>query len=251
LGKNATPEVSVIAPALNEEANLGRLVEEVAAALDGRGMSWELIVVLDGCTDGSVAVVRECRKTRPNVKALELRERVGQHAAIAVGLRYASGRYVVTIDADLQNPPSAIPGVVDLLEQGVEAVGTVRSGRRDPAHRLAASRMLTACFSCMGIRTAMTDPGCMLRGWSKAVIERFLESGDVAAYLPVQLNRLALSFAELQAPHRKRGAGESRYSLLALVKLFGRTVAARYRPSLARVPDAKIVGLHGFREGGH
>lgn len=245
-GEDEEVDVSVLAPALNEEGSLGLLVDQVEHVLGRGGRSWEIVVVLDGCTDGSLEVLLERRKGCPKLKVIELAERIGQHGALAVGLRHVRGRCVVTLDADLQNPPSAIPAVVERLERGADAVGTVRAPRSGPVHRKIASRMFRACLRAMGVSSAMSDPGCMLRGWRREVIERFLASGEPAVYLPLQLNRYANTFDELEVEHRKRAAGRSKYNVFGLTRLFFRTIVARYSPALGSARPPVIRGVYGF-----
>ena len=245
-GTAGRPEVSVLVPALNEEENLAALVDRLAAALDGAGRSWELLVVLDGCTDNSLGVLLEAAKRSAGVGVVELGAVVGQHAAIAAGLPFARGDYVVTIDADLQNPPEIVPEVVARLAEGFDAVGTLRGRRSDPMLRSGASLVFRTALAVLRIRHAMGDPGCMLRGWTAAVVRQFLDSGQAPFYLPVQLNRFAATYTEFEAGHDRRHAGGSRYNAWRLARLFAAAVRARLAPH-GRLPAApQVVAVHGL-----
>jgi undecaprenyl-phosphate 4-deoxy-4-formamido-L-arabinose transferase len=236
-------ETSVVVPVLNEEANLPELVRRVAEAF-GRGQrTFELVVVLDGCTDRSLELLLEMRRTRPWIRVVELAHGVGQHGAVGVGLGHARGTFICTIDADLQNPPEALPDIVARLEGGAQAVGTTRRGRRDPLHRSMASRLFATTLRLVGGRHVMADPGCMLRGWRRGVIDAFLAEGVPALYIPTQLNRFADSYEEFAAGHDARKAGESRYDALRLARLFLRTVLVEVAPGLLAAPAPRIAAI--------
>jgi len=245
-GTAGRPEVSVLVPALNEEENLAALVDRLAAALDGAGRTWELLVVLDGGTDNSLAVLREAAGRYPGLGVVELAVTVGQHAALAAGLPFARGDFVVTIDADLQNPPEMVPQVVSRLAEGFDAVGTLRGRRSDPAHRSAASLVFRTALAALRVRHPMGDPGCMLRGWTAAVIREFLDSGQAAFYLPLQLNRFAAGYVEFEAGHDRRHAGESRYNAWRLARLFAAAFRARLAPHGKLPATPQVVAVHGL-----
>jgi len=238
--------VSIVVPMLNEEANLVLLVDRVAAAMAGQPGGYELVCVLDGCTDGSLGVLLGLREGHPEVKVVELDRRVGQHAALAVGLAYAWGNLVVTLDADLQNPPEEVPKLVDLLSSGYEAVGTVRRSRQDSALRKSASLLFRVVLAHLGGRYRMADPGCMLRGWRREVVDRFLESGESPLYLPVQLNRRAASYSEIEAAHEARAGGESRYGPLRLARLLCKALVAARAPRLGNAKRPVVKATYGI-----
>lgn len=243
------PEVSIIAPALDEEQNLRALVERTSSALSQANLSFELLVVLDGGTDGSLALLERLAEEHSGLGAIQLAPNSGQHSAVFEGLRYAAGRYVVTIDSDLQNPPEAIPAVVAVLKTGIEAVGTVRGGRQDSAVRKMASRWFSFSQLALRVRHVMTDPGCMLRGWSGAVVQRFLNTSENPWYLPLQLNQHALSYQELETGHSARQAGTSRYGAGELARLYVATLRARVSPGRRRPISPDVISLHGVLEG--
>ena len=245
-GTARRPEVTVLVPALNEEDNLAALAERLAVALDRAGRSWELLVVLDGCTDNSLEVLLEAAGRYPGIGVIELSATVGQHAAIAAALPFARGDCVVTLDADLQNPPEMVPEVVAHLAKGFDAVGTLRGKRSDPLHRSGASLVFRTALAALRIRHVMGDPGCMLRGWTKAVVKQFLESGQTPFYLPVQLNRFAATYTEFEAGHNRRHAGESRYNAWRLARLFAAAMRARLAPHGRSPATPEVVAVHGI-----
>ena len=244
---NQVPLVSVIVPMLNEEDNCGELVGRLAAALGPMQGGSEIIAVLDGCTDNTIGVLLELRHRHPGLVVVELAHCVGQHGAIGVGLRYARGRYIVTIDADLQNPPEAIPGIIERLKN-VDAVGTIREGRRDGVVRGAASAIFAAALRGLAVKHRLSDPGCMLRGWRRDVVERFLASGAPAVYIPTQLNQNASTYDEFETAHSTRHAGESRYDGMKLARLLFRTLAVQAIPGLVKAPSPRVAAVYGEQE---
>lgn len=240
-------DVSVVAPALDEEENLPALVQRTFAAVGNAGLTGELVVVLDGGTDGSLELLVGMRGAYPKLRIVQLAPNTGQHSAVFEGLKLCSGRHVVTIDSDLQNPPEAVPEIVKLLQGGCDAVGTIRMRREDPVHRTVASRVFGLSLAVMRARHTMTDPGCMLRGWTADVVQRFLASGQSPWYLPLQLNQLASTYAELETGHNSRQLGESRYGALQLAGLYLAAWRGRFAPATPRPLVPEVVSTHGFR----
>ncbi len=236
--------VSVVVPVLDEADNLPALVGRIRGAFLASRRHCELLVVLDGCTDNSLAVLLALPTGQVPLRIIELAHGVGQHAAIGVGLRYARGATILTIDADLQNPPEALPEIVRRLDAGVDAVGTTRRGRRDARHRAVASALFAHSLRLLGVRHTMADPGCMLRGWRRHVVNAWLATGEPALYLPTQLNRHARSYEEFEAEHFAREAGASRYDLTRLARLFLRTVAVELVPQRLHAAQPRVAAVY-------
>jgi undecaprenyl-phosphate 4-deoxy-4-formamido-L-arabinose transferase len=235
---------SVVVPVLNEEDNLSQLVARVRQAFVAANRPAELLVVLDGCTDNSLSVLLGLQSLEVPLRIIELAHGVGQHAAIGVGLNYVRGNSVLTIDADLQNPPEALPEIARRLEAGFDAVGTTRKGRRDAGHRALASAIFAKSLKLVGVRHTMGDPGCMLRGWRRPVVEAWLATGEPALYLPTQLNRHAEDYEEFEADHHARAVGESRYDALRLGRLFLRTLAVEVAPQKLSAPQPRVAAVY-------
>ena len=214
-------------PVYNEASSLEELVDRVAAVAAGQGWRWELVCVLDGCADGSRAVLE--RMGRPEVRVLEFDRNYGQHTAVFAGLEASRGRVVATMDADLQNPPEALPELVAAIVAGADGAAGWRRGRRDPLWRKAASRIFNLLMST-ALRTPGHDWGCMLRAWPRPVVDRFLDSGEAPLYIPVQLARWVERGVELPVDHAPREHGGSRYTPARLGRLFGRVVRSRFAP---------------------
>jgi undecaprenyl-phosphate 4-deoxy-4-formamido-L-arabinose transferase len=214
-----TPLISVIVPVYNEEQGLPALFERLYAALDAMGRSYEVLFVDDGSRDRSVALLRTQFEHRPEqTRVIVFASNAGQHMAILAGFEYARGSYVVTLDADLQNPPEEIVKLVVQMEQGADYVGTIRKLRQDSWWRRWASRLLNR----MRERTtqiSITDQGCMLRGYERGVVDAVNQCHEVNTFVPALAYTFARHPVEIEVAHAAREHGESKYSMYRLVRL--------------------------------
>ncbi len=213
------PDLSVIIPVYNEEQGLPLLFARLYPALEALGRSYELVFVDDGSRDRSAAVLRDAVGHRPEVtRALLLSYNVGQHLAIVAGFGAARGRYLITLDADLQNPPEEIGRLLAELDAGADYVGTIRKQRQDVAWRRAASRLLNRIReSSTSIR--ITDQGCMLRGYSRPVVDAVLACDEVSTFVPALAYTFARHPVEIEVGHEERAVGTTQYSLYRLIRL--------------------------------
>jgi undecaprenyl-phosphate 4-deoxy-4-formamido-L-arabinose transferase len=214
-----SPELSVIIPVYNEEAGLSALFDRLYPALDALGTGYEVIFVNDGSRDRSAAVLRHQWESRPDVtRVILLAANAGQHMAIMAGFEHCRGDIVVTLDADLQNPPEEIAKLVNKVREGYDCVGTIRMNRQDNLFRRWASRAMNWLRERI-TRIKMTDQGCMLRAYARRVIDAINACQEVNTFIPA----LAYSFAEkpteVEVGHEERHVGESKYSLYSLVRL--------------------------------
>ncbi|HMI37132.1 MAG TPA: glycosyltransferase [Steroidobacteraceae bacterium] len=213
------PEISLVIPVYNEEAALPLLFARLYPALDALQRSYEVIFVNDGSRDRSVAILREQFERRPEVTRVVLfAANFGQHRAILAGFAYARGRYLITLDADLQNPPEEIPRVLAELDAGHDYVGTIRKQRQDIAWRRWASRFI----NMLRERTThirITDHGCMFRGYARSIVDAINQCTENNTFVPA----LAYTFSgwptEIEVRHEERSVGESKYSVYQLLKL--------------------------------
>jgi undecaprenyl-phosphate 4-deoxy-4-formamido-L-arabinose transferase len=213
------PQLSVVIPVFNEESCLPALVARLYPALDALRRPYECIFVDDGSTDRSVALLRETFQQRPHeTRIVVLRGNFGQHAAIRAGFERARGDFIVTLDADLQNPPEEIAHLVARFDEGYDYVGTIRERRHDAWwRRKASAAMNTVRQRISGIR--MTDQGCMLRGYSRAIVSAINQSREVTTFLPALGSLYALRSIEIPVRHEERESGTSKYSLYRLIRL--------------------------------
>ena len=213
------PRVSVVIPVYNEEAVLPALFARLYPALDALEVQYEVIFVNDGSSDRSAALLRGQFESRPDAtRVILFNGNYGQHLAIMAGFEASRGERVVTLDADLQNPPEEIGKLLAKMDEGYDYVGTVRSERQDTAFRRHASRLMNAVRERI-TRIQMTDQGCMLRAYSRAIVDTINGCREINTFIPA----LAFTFAErpteIEVAHEERAAGDSKYSLYKLVRL--------------------------------
>jgi len=213
------PKLSVVIPVYNEEAVLPALFARLYPALDALGASYEVIFINDGSVDRSAALLREQFQRRPDAtRVILFGGNYGQHMAIVAGFEHSRGERVVTLDADLQNPPEEIAKLLAKMDEGYDYVGGVRYERQDTAFRRNASRMMNAVRERI-TRIRMTDQGCMLRAYSRDIVAAINSCREVNTFIPALAYTFAQRPAEIEVAHEERAAGESKYSLYNLVRL--------------------------------
>ena len=211
--------LSVVIPVYNEEAGLAALFSRLYPALDALRLRYEIIFINDGSRDRSAALLREQFAKRPDVtRVILLNGNFGQHMAIMAGFERSRGERVVTLDADLQNPPEEIGKLLAKMDEGHDYVGGVRSERHDNAFRRFGSRAMNRLRERI-TRIRMTDQGCMLRAYSRDIIEAINSCREVSTFIPALAYTFAHSPAEVEVAHEHRAAGISKYSLYSLIRL--------------------------------
>jgi len=211
--------LSVVIPVYNEEAGLAALFARLYPALDALGRSYEVIFVNDGSRDRSAALLREQFARRPDVtRVILLNGNFGQHMAIMAGFERSRGERIVTLDADLQNPPEEIGSLLAKMDEGHDYVGGVRSERHDNAFRRFGSRAMNRLRERI-TRIRMTDQGCMLRAYSRDIVDAINACREVSTFIPALAYTFAHSPAEVEVAHEHRAAGTSKYSLYSLIRL--------------------------------
>jgi undecaprenyl-phosphate 4-deoxy-4-formamido-L-arabinose transferase len=218
-----SPDLSVVIPVYNEEDGLSSLFARLYPALDllaaELGMSYEIIFVNDGSRDRSAAVLAEQFKRRPEVtRVILFNANYGQHAAIMAGFKHVRGEMVVTLDADLQNPPEEIANLVRTMREGYDYVGTIRKNRQDTWFRRTASQAMNRLRQRI-TRIKMTDQGCMLRAYSRSIVETINSCNELNTFIPALAYTFSNRPTEIEVLHEERSAGDSKYSLYQLVRL--------------------------------
>ena len=216
---NTNPNLSVVIPVYNEEPGLAELFSRLYPALDKLLISYEIVFINDGSMDRSAALLREQFEKRPDVtRVILFNGNYGQHMAIMAGFERCRGDRIVTLDADLQNPPEEIRSLMAEMDKGFDYVGSIRKKRQDSAWRRLASKAMNRTRERL-THIKMTDQGCMLRAYSRDIVNAINQSREVSTYIPA----LAYSFAhkptEIEVEHEERAAGESKYSLYKLIRL--------------------------------
>lgn len=212
------PYFSVVIPVYNENENLPELIDRCLAACRKTDHSFEVILVDDGSKDGSRDIILLAADDHPEVVAVVLNRNYGQHSAVFAGLDQSKGEIVVTLDADLQNPPEEIPNLVHEMDCGFDVVGTVRKNRQDTLFRRNASALVNRIVQhATGV--LMHDYGCMLRAYRRPIVDAMLQCRERSTFIPILANSFAGNTTEIPVTHAQRKNGESKYSLLKLISL--------------------------------
>jgi len=217
------PQLSIVIPVFNEEDGLQALFDRLYPALDAvaanHNIAYEVVFINDGSKDRSAGILARQVELRPDVTRVVLfHSNFGQHMAIMAGFEYARGDYIITLDADLQNPPEEIDALTCELLKGHDYVGTIRSNRQDSLFRRWASRAMNNLRERI-TRITMTDQGCMLRGYSRRIVDLVRQCNESNTFIPALAYTFAANPTEIAVKHEERFAGESKYSLYQLIRL--------------------------------
>ncbi len=213
------PYLSVVVPVYNEEENLEALFVRLTAVLDRAGKPFEILFTNDGSRDRSGSLLRSFYEQRPvQVRVIEFNGNFGQHMAVMAALERCRGDVIVTLDADLQNPPEEIPKLLAAIEEGHDVVGGYRKDRQDTFFRKYASLLINNIRA--GITNIrMKDQGCMLRAYRRNIVDSIVASGETSTFIPALAYSFAANPAEVEVAHAARAAGASKYRLYDLIRL--------------------------------
>jgi len=209
--------VDVVIPVYNEEANLPELLEQLKADLEPLSCGWRVVFVDDGSRDRSWEIVSKAAAEDARIVAIRLMRNFGQHAAIFAGFSKCEADVVVTLDADLQNPPREIPRLLAALDEGYDVAGGWRRQRHDSRFRRLASRGMNKLVS-FATGVPLRDYGCMLRAYRIEVVRHMRECGEISSFIPALAHCFTDRVIEVPVDHADRAQGRSRYSVR---KLFG------------------------------
>ncbi len=213
------PHISIVIPVYNEQAGLAHLFARLYPAMDQMALPYEIIFVNDGSRDDSVSILASQFRQRPDVTRVVLfNGNYGQHMAILAGFEATRGEIIITLDADLQNPPEEIRNLVAKVQEGYDYVGSIRRKRRDSAWRTIASKAMNRVRERI-TRIEITDQGNMLRAYHRNVVDLINQCAEVNTFVPALAYTFARKPTEIIVEHEERSAGESKYSLYSLIRL--------------------------------
>lgn len=213
-----TPYLSIVIPVYNEEPNIQRLFDRLYPVMLEIGKPFEIIFTDDGSRDRSLELLKGLAATYSEIRVVEFNGNFGQHMAIMAAFEISRGEIVVTLDADLQNPPEEIPKLIFAMEQGHDVVGSIRQHRQDSLFRKTASQLVNITTRKMtGIK--MSDYGCMLRAYHRNVVDNINRCGEQTTFIPALAQTFAAYPGEVEVAHAERLEGESKYSLYSLIRL--------------------------------
>jgi len=213
------PYISIIIPVYNEQENLLALFQRLMAVMDSIGKPFEVIFTNDGSYDRSGIILRELHQRRPRqVRVIDFNGNFGQHMAIMAAFEQVRGEVIVTLDADLQNPPEEIPKLLAANEAGHDVVGGYRKNRQDSWFRRYASKLINALRARV-TQIEMRDQGCMLRAYRRPIIDYITASGEASTFIPALAYSFSANPTEVEVEHAQRAAGTSKYRLYDLIRL--------------------------------
>jgi glycosyltransferase involved in cell wall biosynthesis len=247
----SVPSISLVIPALNEEAAIRELLDELESVMEPLGETWEVVFVDDGSVDGTWSRLAELRRGRGYLTAVRLRRNFGKAAALAAGFRQARGAIIVTMDADLQDDPNEIPHLIAKLREGFDLVSGWKTQRNDPWTRRALSRTFNRIVGAVtGVR--LHDVNCGIKAYRRDVIQELQLYGDLHRFIPILASYRGFRVGEIPVNHRPRAHGRSRYGIgrtfrgffdLVTVLFIGRY---RYRPLHLFGGVGLTLGMAGF-----
>jgi glycosyltransferase involved in cell wall biosynthesis len=232
ISKFQTPEISVVIPLYNEGDSLKELYDGIYAVMRNIGKSYEILFIDDGSTDESAEIIEQLSSQDNNVKMIQFLKNYGKSEGLNAGFAASSGKYVITMDADLQDDPGEIPNLIAKLEEGYDLVSGWKKIRHDPLSKRLSSRIynfFTSLFS--GIR--LHDFNCGLKAYRQEVVKSLNVYGELHRYLPVVAHRTGFRVAELPVKHHPRKFGKSKFGSSRLLRgafdLLTITFLTRYR----------------------
>jgi glycosyltransferase involved in cell wall biosynthesis len=238
-------DLSVVIPIKDERDNLRRLHEQLHRALDPTGLTYEVILVDDGSTDGSYPILEELAARDPALKVVRLRRNFGQTPALQAGIDWSSGDVLITMDGDLQNDPADIPVLLDKLAEGYDAVLGLRANRQD--HFLV--RKLPSLLGNWLIRKVtgvrIKDMGCTLRALRRDLAEALPLYGELHRFVPVLAQQQGARLAQIPVRHHPRTAGKTKYNLSRTVRVILDLITVKFLHSYLTRP-MHVMGLAGL-----
>lgn len=220
---NMNPDISIVVPIYNEEDTLPILFERLTKTMDSyektHHKSYEIIFTNDGSEDRSALILKSFFELRPHqVRIIEFNGNFGQHMAILAAFERVRGHVIINLDADLQNPPEEIPKILAKYYEGFDYVGSIRDGRKDNIFRTYSSRLMN---KIRGLITdiKLTDQGCMLRAYSREIVDEIARLHEASTFIPAMAYKLAGNPTEILVKHDERVAGVSKYSLYKLIRV--------------------------------
>ena len=212
-------QLSIVIPVYNEELNLPALFTRLYPVLDSLGRKYEVVFTNDGSHDRSIELLKAQYAARPDVtRVIDFNTNYGQHMAIIAAFERVRGDIIVTLDADLQNPPEEIPKLLALVDVGHDCVGGARLNRQDSFFRTFASKIINFVRK-QTTNIEMTDQGCMLRAYSRPIVDAIVRSGAINTFIPALAYSFASNPTEVGVKHEERHAGVSNYSFYQLIRL--------------------------------
>jgi glycosyltransferase involved in cell wall biosynthesis len=241
---SVTPFVSIIIPLYNEEESLGELHGQITSVMASMGKSFEAIYVDDGSIDRSFEVLQDLQKHDRRVKVIRFRRNFGKSSALSVGFKEASGEYVITIDADLQDDPAEIPGLIEAMGDRYDLISGWKKKRRDPITKTIPSRFFNFVTARMtGI--PIHDFNCGLKAYRREVVKELTVYGELHRYIPALAHWAGYRVGEKIVNHRARKYGRTKFGVSRFLRGFLDLLTVLFTTRYIRRP-LHLFGLWGF-----
>ena len=240
------PDISVVVPMKNESPNVEQLFRELTAALEGYGRPYEIIAIDDGSQDETFALLAGLQATDLRLRVIRFRRNFGQTAAFAAGFAHARGRYIVTIDGDLQNDPRDIPDMVKQLEEHpADIVAGWRKDRKDKFFSRRLPSMIANRIISRATGVRLHDYGCSLKVFRSEVVKPMKLYGEMHRFLPAIASEFGVTTVERVVNHRARTQGSSKYGISRTIRVILDLVTVKFLISY-RTRPVQIFGLWGL-----
>lgn len=211
--------LSIVIPVYNEEETLPILIERLEKSLNDISLEYEILFINDGSKDRSLEILKKTfNRLSDYVRIIDFQGNYGQHMAIMAAFEKAKGDVVITLDADLQNPPEEIYKLLQKIEEGHDYVGSYRKARQDTFFRTYISKLVNWGRKKM-TDIVMKDHGCMLRAYSRRIVDLIIASQECSTFIPALAYKYAMNPTEIEVNHESRFAGTSKYNLYRLIRL--------------------------------
>jgi glycosyltransferase involved in cell wall biosynthesis len=242
------PDLSIVIPIRNEASSLAELHRELTETLTAIGRSYEILVIDDGSTDESFAMLARLQSLDPHLRVIRFRRNFGQTAAFAAGFDHARGRLIVTSDGDLQNDPRDIPRLVEMIDRGNDLVCGWRKVRRDPFLSRRLPSIIANRLISLATGVHLHDYGCSLKVFRAEIVKPLKLYGEMHRFLPAIASELGVSIAEVPVNHRERRHGRSKYGIGRTIRVILDLLTVKFLLSYSTRP-VQIFGLIGFAMG--
>ena len=236
-------DLSLIIPIFNEEQNIRPLYAQLKEAVEGLGLSYEIIAVDDGSSDRSFAILKELHAHDRHLKVVRFRRNFGQTAAFAAGFDHSKGKIVITMDADLQNDPADIPLLLDKVKEGYDVVSGWRVNRQDPFLTRRLPSMIANWLISQVTGVHLHDYGCSLKAYRREVVKGVQLYGELHRFIPALSSWMGVTVAEVPVRHHPRRFGKSKYGISRTMRVLLDLITVRFLLSYSTRPIQIFGGL--------
>lgn len=243
------PDISVVVPLRNESPNVGDLCRQLTSALGQLGRPYEILCIDDGSTDDTFAQLAEIQARDPHLRVIRFRRNFGQTAGFAAGFAHARGRYIVTMDGDLQNDPADIGGMIAMLERDqLDIVAGWRKDRKDPFLSRRLPSIIANAIISRATAVRLHDYGCSLKVFRAEVVKPMKLYGEMHRFLPAIANEFGVAIGETVVNHRARVHGTSKYGISRTLRVVLDLMTVKFLSSYKTRP-LQMFGTIGFMMG--